>query len=213
MWRLIYPLQYFRLSNSEKRHIDFWPTVVIAILIMVPFVLLKDASFFRPNGFLDKILTLTAALTGFYVAALVAAATFSHPDLDKVIKSGPIALLTKDADGNRIKEYLTRREFACTIFGYLAFLSLIISIMAAFLISISAASFDRISHVLNNIKYIGFLFSAEYFLYLRGFVIFAVSLAISHLFVATCLGLYYLMDRLYRHDRQITTKKTSSEAA
>ena len=57
--------------------------------------------FFSANGFLDKTLLLTVALTGFYVAALVAAATFGHPDLDKVIKDWPVILLVKDVDGKK----------------------------------------------------------------------------------------------------------------
>jgi hypothetical protein len=209
MWRILYPMNYFRLSNAEKRHIDLFPTFILAIIIALPFFILKDASFFRPNGFLDKVLTLTAALTGFYVAALVAAATFSHPDLDKVIKAGPIALITKDSDGHRIKEYLTRREFACLIFGYLAFLSLLISMLSAFFIAISGASFERV----HEIRYLGVIFSNGYIVYTRGVLLFTICLMVSHLMTATLLGLYYLMDRLYRHDRQITTKKPNSEAA
>jgi hypothetical protein len=88
---------------------------IIAVLAYSRYIL------FYPNGFIDRLLTLTSALTGFYVAALVAAATFNHPDLDNVIKSGPIALITKDSDGHNISEFLTRREFICTIFSYLAF--------------------------------------------------------------------------------------------
>ena len=204
MWRILYPLRYFRLSNEEKRHIDLWPALLLAIILALPFILLKDASFFRPNGFFDKLLLLTAALTGFYVAALVAAATFSHPDLDKVIKSGPVALITKDADGKMVEELLTRREFACMIFGYLAFASLMISLTASFFVAVSGA--DR--SIFMHIKWVGFLIANNsYWLFTRAVLIFVICIPIAHLFVATALGLYYLMDRLYRRDRQIVTKK------
>jgi hypothetical protein len=202
MWRILYPLRYFSLVNSEKRNIDFLPTLLLAIILSFPFIFVEDSSFFRPNGFLDKLLTLTAALTGFYVAALVAAATFSHPNLDKVIKVGPVALITKDADGHKVAEALTRREFVCTIFGYLAFSAFAISIVAALLIGISGAQ-ATFAHW----KWIGVAFSSEYWRITRGVVIFLVTLSIAHLATVTALGIYYLMDRLYRRDRQITTLK------
>lgn len=208
MWRLYYPLRYFALVNNEKRHIDLWPSLAIAALLALPFLVLPGTSFFSPNGFLDKLLTLTSVLTGFYVAALVAAATFSHPDLDKTITAGPIALVSKDQDGNRITELLTRREFACTIFGYLAFSTLALSIAAAFLIALSNAKSTAIS---SGSIWAAF-FSSSYFLYLRGAVIVAVSLVTAHVFIVTCLGLYYLMDRLYRRDRQIVTPKSTADS-
>ena len=74
MFRLFYPLRYFRLRNNEKRLLDVVPAVLLAIALALPFLFLPGASFFRPNGFLDKLLTLTSGLTGFYIAALVAAA-------------------------------------------------------------------------------------------------------------------------------------------
>src|SRR5258708_3423171 len=122
MRRLLYPLRYFWIENSEKRRIDVWGTLVLTVLLGAPFIFVHGASFFQSGGFLDKLMGVTAALTGFYVEALVAAATFSHPDLDKVITVGSIALITRDDDGKKISELLTRREFVCTLFGYLAYL-------------------------------------------------------------------------------------------
>jgi hypothetical protein len=208
MWRLLYPLRYFALVNNEKRHIDLWPSIILAVLLAAPFVALPGTSFFSPNGFLDKLLTLMSCLTGFYVAALVAAATFSHPDLDKTITAGPIALVTKDHDGKRITELLTRREFACTIFGYLAFATLTLSIIAAFLIALSNAKLVALSGGGNWAAF----FASSYFLYVRGVVIVAICLTAAHIFIVTCLGLYYLMDRLYRRDRRIVTPKSSTDS-
>src|SRR5690349_14365686 len=96
VWRLLYPLRYFRLDNEEKRRVDFWGTLVLAVCIAAPFILIPRAPFFQAGGFLDKLLVLTAALTGFYVAALVAAATFAHPDLDRPMKTGAVTILMKN---------------------------------------------------------------------------------------------------------------------
>ena len=40
-------------------------------------------------------------------------------------------------------------------------------------------------------------------------VFLAFSLAVSHIAVVTSLGLYYLMDRLYRREPRVTTRKPS----
>lgn len=207
MWRLFYPLRYFRLVNEEKRHIDLWPTLLLAILLALPFILLPGATFFHIGGFLDKLLVLTAALTGFYVAALVAAATFSHPDLDKVFKAGPVALVTRDADGQKIREHLTRREFVCTIFGYLAFSSLTLSLLSSLFISVSDFNHAEAARW----RFVGAFIGGEYAWITRDIVIFCFTLAVAHLAVVTGLGLYYLMDRLYRRDREMVTPKIPVE--
>ncbi len=209
MWRLFYPLRYFSLINREKKQIDFWPTIVIGILIALPFLFVPGAVFFHSSGFLDKILGLTTALTGFYVAALVAAATFSHPDLDKTITVGSIALVRKGEDGKRIQELLTRREFACTIFGYLAFATLLLSVAASVAVALSGASLSTLALT----PWIGRIFDPQNWVYVRGALILAFTLPVAHVMVATSLGLYYLMDRLYRQEPKVTTKKSDREAA
>jgi type IV secretory pathway VirB6-like protein len=145
------------------------------------------------------------------VAALVAAATFSHPDLDKVISAGRIALITKDVDGRKISEALTRREFVCTLFGYLSFSAFIISVLSAYLIGISSASTTMLTHL----PIVGIVFTKQYFLWVRLPMIGGMSLLVAHLVTATALGIYYLMDRLYRYDRKIVTPKsgTSGDAS
>jgi preprotein translocase subunit Sec61beta len=202
MWRLFYPFRYFWVRNPEKHKLDLWPTLVIAAVIAAPFCL-SCASFFRPNGFLDKILVLTAPLTGFYVAALVAAATFPHPDLDRVITAGPVVLVSRGEDGKRAQEALTRREFVCILFGYLSFSSFIISVLSAYLIALSSVGASAASHW----PAVGVVFSPPVWAYIRASAIIVMSLLVAHLVTATGLGVYYLMDRIYRHDRKITTPK------
>ncbi|QRM32479.1 hypothetical protein [Microvirga sp. VF16] len=197
MWKLFYPLRYFRLKNDEKRWLDWIPTLVLTLIVWAPFAFVPGASFFRPDGFLDKFLGLAGALTGFYVAALVAAATFAHPDLDKTIRSGPIALIEKDSDGRPVAQALTRREFACTVFGYLAFAAFAVSLFSAIAVGVSEAPWAKI-------------LGATVAYYVRAIVALCFSLGIAHMTVATCLGLYYMMDRLYRSDRQIISRKISA---
>lgn len=197
MFRLFYPLRYFRLKADGKMHLDVIPTLILAAVMSTPFLLFGGV-FFSPDGFLDKTINVTAALGGFYVAALVAATTFAHPDLDKVIKSGPIALVTRE-NGRRIAEDLTRREFASYVFGYLAFASIAVSFAAALAVGMSRNNTLAI-HLVE-------LGGVGLFLTVRTLFIVLFSLVIAHICTVTTLGLYYLMDRLYRHDREITTPK------
>lgn len=203
MWRLIYPLRYFSLINNEKRHLDFWPTAVLSLVIAAPYLFLPGTNFFGQDGFLDKLIALTTALTGFYVAALVAAATFAHPDLDKTILVGSIAIEVKNAEGKPEKQLLTRREFACMVFGYLAFATLFASLASAIAVSTSGASVERFS----NFPWVGPIFKHDVWIWLVRATTFGFSMLIAHIAVVTSLGLYYLMDRLYRQEPRVTARK------
>jgi hypothetical protein len=208
MWRLLYTLHYFSLTNSEKRHLDAWPTIILGAVIAAPFIFVPNSNFFHEGGFLDKFLVLTAALTGFYVAALVAVATFPNPDMDKIMTVGAVTRTARGNDGKVLREengkpvieMLTRREFACAIFGYLAFSALILSIGAAVFVPLSTAN-------LQATPLIGPIFGQPYNHAIRDCFVFTFSIGAAHLIVATCLGLYYLMVRVYRRDPQIVARK------
>ncbi len=208
MWRLFFPLRYFALINSEKRHLDLWPTLLLTAVLATPFIAIPGASFFQSGGFLDKLLVLTSALTGFYVAALVAAATFPRGDLDKPITLGAISLPMK-IDGEKVVANLTRREFACTIFGYLAFSAMMISIFGGLFVALGPVS----TKAVRSLPWVGHLMTGYRYEALRGVFVVAFCVAISHLAVVTSLGLYYLMDRLNRRDPEVLGEKTPSKRA
>jgi hypothetical protein len=106
-------------------------------------------------------------------------------------------------DGQKITEHLTRREFVCTIFGYLAFSSLTLSLLSS--LFIAASGFNHAEAA--RWRVVGAFIGGSYAWMTRDIVIFWFTLAIAHLAVVTGLGLYYLMDRLYRRDREIVTPK------
>lgn len=205
MHQLLYPLRYFMLVNKQKRFIDVVPTLLLALVIWAPFVLVGNVNFLGGGGFLDKIILLTGALTGFYIAALVAAATFPFPDLDKVIRSGPIALVTRNDDGKRVQAALSRREFTCIMFGFLAFSSLAITIVGAGAIPLAEG--------LKASSPVGFLMGDTAHFIAGALVKLLFCIWVAHLFVVTSLGLYYLMDRLYRQDGHIISKKDDDSKA
>lgn len=209
MWRLFFPLRYFALVNPEKRHIDLWPTLGLALVVAVPYIALSPASFYGQGGFLDKLILLTSALSGFYVAALVAAATFTNESFDKPITVGPIKMPTRTPDGERDYEHLTRREFTTILFGYLAFNALVLSLAAVVLVPMAAIDL----HPLALIPRIGFIFAPVVVRYGSYVGIFILAAITAHLAVVTCLGLYYLMGRMYRREPRIITKKPTEQDA
>lgn len=205
MWRLLFPLKYFALHNKQKSRIDLWPTLILAALISLPYIIFPGSNYFYNDGLLDKIIPLSSALTAFYVAALVAVATFSHPDLDKVITLGSIYFIEKDERGKEEKDYLTRRQFACIIFGYLAFVSMILSVLAAIVVTTSGQSLPNLTFAIGGSTHdIPSAIAVNW----AGIVFF--SLLIAHMMVVTGLGLYYLMERIHAREPVVLTKKRSS---
>jgi hypothetical protein len=198
MIKLLSPFRYFLLENKEKQWIDLVPTLSFSAIISAIYIYFGDTNFFGPGGFLSGLSGLTSALAGFYVAALVAAATFNHPDLDVEIKYGPVYLDETDRNDEVHKKALTRRELVCIIFGYLSLSALLFSMYAVF--SVSAAHAISIETAKVSI-YAKFIISCV--------MIVLSSIWICHIAIASMLGIYYLMSRLFRHDPKVLTTKAN----
>lgn len=206
---LTYPLSYLRLMDESNRRLYRRNLVALALLtlsISTPFII-ADANFFGDKGFLDRIGSFSAVLTGFYIAALVGIASFSTSigDLDEEIKIGPIFRRSSEGDA----EPLTRRQYVCAMFGYLSFVSLIISLASILLIVVGSAKGEILSIISNHTSFTG---TAEKSLrWIRDLIVVVSSLVISHLFVTTCHGLYYMIDRLYYKDAVLLDKSSKDE--
>ena len=207
MHRLAYPLRYLVLVMGGRRFPTVIPTFVFASVLALPYLCYSGANFFHSGGFLDKILTFTSCLTGFYIAGLVAAATYSHPDLDRVIKIGPIYLIEKDMDGTKIKEHFTRREFVCCLFGYLSFASFMISLGSSYLTSLAGTYWSTLVDTFGKSLQFTYLFPIT-----RATLIICCAVVVSHLTTTTCIGLYYMMDRLHRRDKRVGPSKSDKAA-
>lgn len=191
---MFYSLKYLFLKNEKQRLLvlrDFIPTTIIAILLSAPFVFIDNSNYFGAQGFLERVATLASALTGFFVAALVAVATFSDKigDLDVPIEFGRI--YANDSEGR--PEILSRREYVCSMFGYLSFMCLFLSIFSILVLVISTPSKQILESVLrkNNIENFDILWPIS-----RGSLFF-LNVTVSHIIVTTCHGLYYMVDRIY----------------
>jgi len=169
----------------------------IAALLLLPFGMMPAANLFHKDGYVEKIGSFSSVLTGFYVAGLLAVATFATAlgDLDKKIERGPIILPARDQE---IGDYhLTRREYVCQMFGYLAALSLLISVLSIIVVVI-CQTIGRPPHTafgyIWDFKKLRLLFGGLY------------DLLVAHLIVTTAIGLYYFVDRLYVKEPKISPK-------
>jgi hypothetical protein len=168
---------------------DVLPLVLVVAVCWLVSHLVPDLNFFGTDGVVDRIGTLTSTLTGFYVAALVAAATFasSHAELDEVIKKGKVYQLTL-VEGQPDEDYLTRREYVCAIFGYVSISALLISISSILIVSIS----DAVSTTMRPGTWTDCAIEM-----LAGLSALIYMILVFHLIITTAHGLYYLSYRLY----------------
>lgn len=206
---LLTSLRYLRLRDERGRRLAFRniaATLALTAALSAPFIAISTSNYFHKDGFIDKVGSFSSVLTGFYVAGLLAVATFasSMGNLDGVIHIGRIILPGREeADPARD---LTRREYVCAIFGYLSAMSLFTTLLSITIVTIAEAlpalhdfEIHRGGYDLKVYKDV-----------LRIAPIAVFSTLVSHLTVVTCHGLYYLMDRLYAQSPEILPNKEQS---
>ena len=188
MIKKIFP--YLFLETIEKTRLirrDIFPIIFIAVLLATPFVSFPSVNYFHQYGFIDRVGGFTAVLTGFYVAGLVAVSSMSHnaQELDKLMDIGKVYFrIDKDT------AQLSRRQYVCFMFGYLAALSLFITVFSQIIVVITPAlNKSLILHFRSG-------FGIDFFTP-KNIMIFTFSLPVSSLGLITARGLHYLVDRMY----------------
>lgn len=202
---LLFPLSYLSLRDEQGRPLfrrNWVAVLMIVVVVSAPFIMF-DANYFGDKGFLDRFGSFSAVLTGFYIAALVGVASFASSlgDLDDEIEVGKIKrpMRSSDDDG-----YLTRRQYVCSMFGYLSFISLALSVIAILLIVAAQPAksvLDALTEGLLPEK------SRQLVEFVGAAVILSFNIVLAHLLVTTCYGLYYLIDRLYATKPKMLPKK------
>ncbi|MFG1339585.1 hypothetical protein [Xanthobacter autotrophicus] len=198
---LIYPLSFLRLRSEDGHFVavkEIWVVTIVCLIIAIPFVVF-GANFFGDKGFFDRFGSFSAVLTGFYIAALVGIASFSNisRDLDKIITVGKIISKSEGRD-----LWLTRRQYVCSMFGYLAFISMFLSVVA--MIVLIVASSVKLS--VPDLRYVQWGV-----LVIRSVFIFSFCFAVSHMLIVTLHGLFYLIERLYAEAPRLPPKSLMSK--
>lgn len=177
------PLAYLRIRHSSKWMLDWlYPALFSALSTAFLWLFGGPGVISGQAGLLDRIILVCSVLPGFYIAALAAIATFNRPDIDNVMPA-PAPRLSVDIGGRDNVIDLTRRRFLAYLFAFLCWESLALLILCVF----AGISASRI------MLYLGSFAIVSKYTFL-----FFLSLVFWQLVFATCLGLYYLGDRLNR---------------
>jgi hypothetical protein len=194
------PLKYLGLVNERGTRLfirDLLPVLLMTAAFSAPFLVFPDVNLMRPSGFIDRMGSLASVLAGFYIAALVAVATFSSSlgDLDDKIEVGKILVRSSG-------EELTRREYVCAIFGFLSFLALLLSVVSAFSVIVAPTLKSILADRTITVRDVSIGFEAV----ARSAGAILYTMLLSLMIVTTFHGLYYLMDRIYAKAPRIMPK-------
>lgn len=185
MWRIFVPLQYLSIDHPEKRKFDIQLPLLIAVFFCLP-LLSADFRADALNSFdiVGKLSNFLGVLTGFFIAALAAVATFGKQEMDDPMPGEPPVRLEHKVNAQRYFENLSRRRFLSFLFGYMAFLALALYVLGyAYLVA------DK--YLLPS--------SWRETIFAIFWIVYALSLA--NLLSNTLLGLFYLTDRIHRPNR------------
>jgi len=160
--------------------------IVAAIIECAVLLYYPDVKVFTEEGLIGSFQKLLEILVPFYIVALAAVATFEREGLDEVMKGRPALLTVRDAKSQTIEVALTRRQFICYLFGYLAILSLLLFV---FVIMFNVLG-ERIGETLFH--WLG----AQKIWYLKIAVIYGFLFPIWQMIITTVLGIYFLSERL-----------------
>ena len=181
--KLIFPLAFLKVRHPDNYIIYFIAPIFLSFIVFVFDLFLVKIQFFADNGLVVGITTLTGILTGFYIAALAAVATFNKPDMDEEMRGAP--------PDEKIS--LTRRQYLCLLFGYLAFMS-----VSFYILGISASS------IVGQIR--GVVPDSYFFIVRHALILIYFSIFFNILCV-TLLGIYFLTYGIHRDFPKITKSK------
>lgn len=189
MWRIFVPLRYLSIDHPEKRKFDLTLPLIIAGLFSLPLL----SAQFRADAtvtfdLIGKLSNFLGVLTGFFIAALAAVATFGKAEMDDPMPGEPPVRLEHKVNTETYFENLSRRRFLSFLFGYMAFLTL-----ALYVIGYGYLIADKylIPAICPDCR--GTIFVVFWLVY---------SFALANLLSNTLLGLFYLTDRIHRTNKK-----------
>lgn len=182
-WVIVSPLAYLRIKHPSKWVLDWlYPVSFAAISVGLIWKFGRPGLIAGQSGLLDRLILVCSILPGFYIAALAAIATFNRPDIDAVMPD-PTPTLKVEIGGRPNVIDLTRRRFLAYLFAFLCWESIALLIACVFA----------------GITAVGLVAAMGSYAFVAKYVfLFVLLLLFWQLVFATCLGLYYLGDRLNR---------------
>jgi hypothetical protein len=187
--QLLTPMRYLRIRQGislfKSKAVYDW---VLPMLISIPATYIGykySIGIFSEKGVIGGFQKLLEILVPFYIAALAAVATFARDGLDEPLKGHAATVSIRHSNGMWVEHVLTRRQFICYLFGYLAFLSLVLFVGILFLNLVSQKS-GLLAHELFG----------EQLQYAKIAAIYIFMVPIWQMIVITLLGVYFMSERL-----------------
>lgn len=175
--KLFKPLGYIGIKHSEKRWYDIFIPAILAVLIgTIIFTLPKPIALIGKDSLISLVNGILQILSGFYIASMAAVATFQKEGMDKVMDGIPPTLNGK---------VLTRRNFLTYLFGYLAFMSILMYFVGGFIqLSASSISFWMI----------------EFHRFFKFCLVVLYLFVVCNILTTTALGMHFLIDKIHRSE-------------
>jgi hypothetical protein len=192
--QILTPLRYLKIQQGistlkSKVVYDWIFPVILALATTWLFAVYASGDpLFSERGVIGGFQKLLELLVPFYIAALAAVSTFNREGLDDKMKGVPatLSLQSRHAEKGEV-QILTRRQFICYLFGYLAFLSLFLFLFIVLFRLTGPRIALEIASLVNLPDVIG---------YLRVIVLFVFLFPLWQLIVITMLGVYFMCERL-----------------
>lgn len=180
-------LNFIRVKHNDALTYNLvLPISLTIILLSLLYSLSNQVNLYGPQGIIHELSSFLLILTPFYIAALAAISTFNgNAALDEPMKGIKAPTLVILVRGTYQITNLSLRHFLSLMFGYCSVLSLSLFLSNVFIRHFANNSILRsyeISH------YVGILFFVCFLFFLMQLV------------TITLLGLYFLSDKLHRHD-------------
>lgn len=173
--RLLRPLAYLSIRHETKYKFDWgWPLGLAVVTVLIFWVLPAKPQLLGDKGLLKGVRELIALLGAFYVAALAAVATFARPTLDMPMEGTPPELAGRP---------LTRRQYVCYLFGYLA--------LVAFTLFIVLVAAEALAPSIKIVV------AKEYLSWVRNILIVPLAFVFWNMMITTMLGVYFLVDKVH----------------
>lgn len=180
--KILTPVDYIRIKHPEKKVFDVAiPLIFSVIITSFIFYLDNPITLLAKDGLISVVNGILQILSGFYIAAMAAVATFQKTGMDEVMDGSPPKLKGKD---------LTRRKFLTYLFGYLAFSSIFMYL--------AGGGLQLLNSTITHIWLFKNIVAKFIFVFIYIFII-------ANIICTTILGMYFMIDKM--HDEKEVLKQ------
>lgn len=199
MWRIFVPLRYLRIAHPEKWKFDIGLPLIFWVIFAAPLLseeFRRDS--LRSLDMLEKLGGFLGVLTGFFIAALAAVATFGKSEMDDPMPGDPPVRLQHRENLVAYSESLSRRRFLSFLFGYMAWVALALYVIG-YVYPLADKYLFRDVMDSDGRELVFSLFWIFY------------TFAFANVLSNTLLGLFYLTDRIHRPNKKAEWKGATNE--